>query len=75
MATLLILLQIQDNPMMMIVIVGIPVAIVFFIFWYNFVRWVFRINTIVKNQETQIRTLEETVIQNEKIIKLLSKEE
>lgn len=36
-------------------------------------RWVLRINTMVDNQEKQLRTQEELVVQNEKIIKLLQR--
>ncbi|MCF8292961.1 MAG: hypothetical protein K9I70_04035 [Chitinophagaceae bacterium] len=53
-------------PILCISVIGLGI-------WALLMRWVFRIDTIVSNQEKQLRSLEETVIQNEKIIKLLSK--
>lgn len=51
----------EDN--LMIIVVAFIVSL---IVWAILVRWIFRIDSIVKNQEVIIRTLEETIIQNEK---------
>lgn len=49
------------------------IAVCALVIWLFLLRWILDIRKIVSNQEKQLRTMEETVIQNEKIIKLLSK--
>lgn len=57
----------MDGPTIIFSILG---AIIAFFVGVYIMRWIFQIESIVKNQEILIRTLEETVIQNERIYKL-----
>lgn len=40
-----------------VVYTSLGILILFFAIWVILVRWVFRVNTIIKNQETQIQLL------------------
>jgi uncharacterized coiled-coil protein SlyX len=64
MILLFTLLQAESTSIPIIYIVTVIVGFIISVF---IMRWIFQIETLVKHQETIIRTLEETVIQNEKM--------
>lgn len=61
----------MDSTYLASILTVIIVGLVPFIICVFITRWVFSIDKMLKNQQTLIRTLEETVIQNERLIKIL----